>query len=74
MKGQLSAEMLILLVLVLAMVAIAFNYIQSYVTAKGSAINALQNEGNPCSDATQCKSDSLDCEHSVCTPIHQTTS
>ena len=66
--------MLILLVLVLAIVAIAFTYIQGYVTAKGNTISGLQNEGNPCSDTTQCKSDSLICENSVCTPIHQAKS
>ena len=71
MKGQLSAEMLILLVLILAMVALAFSYIQGYVAAQGTHISDLSNPGKPCSDQSQCASDSLTCENSVCTPIHQ---
>ena len=53
MRGQLSAEMLILLVLVLALVAVAFTYMTKAVNTAGDGMQAKTDDamkiGNFCS-------------------------
>ncbi len=78
MKGQLSAEMLILIVVIIAIVGIAA--LQLIKTAKdaGSEINkstknlfgtvtegTMSSQGEPCVDNDQCK-DGLTCQNNVC--------
>lgn len=58
MKGQLSAEMLILLVLVLALVAVAFTYLTKAVNTAGGSVGAKTDDamkvGDFCSSDTDC--------------------
>ncbi len=67
MRGQLSAEMLILLVLVLALVAIAFTYLTKAVNTAGDGMQAKTDDavkvGNACSGDSDCgESGNLMCD------------
>jgi hypothetical protein len=66
MRGQLSAEMLILLVLVLALVAIAFTYMTKAVNTAGEGAQAKTDDalkvGDFCSTPNDCGSNNLDCD------------
>lgn len=66
MRGQLSAEMLILLVLVLALVAIAFTYMNKAVNSAGEETQAKTDDalkvGNFCSSPSDCGSNNLECD------------
>lgn len=66
MRGQLSAEMLILLVLVLALVAIAFTYMTKAVNTAGEGVQDKTDDalkvGNACSPGDDCGSSNLMCD------------
>ncbi len=66
MRGQLSAEMLILLVLVLALVAVAFTYMTKAVNTAGEGMQARTDDavkvGNACSADSDCGSPNLACD------------
>ena len=66
MRGQLSAEMLILLVLVLALVAVAFTYLTKAVNTAGAGVQAKTDDalkvGDACSPGDDCGSSNLMCD------------
>ena len=74
-KGQLSAEMLILLVLILALVAVVYTQLTNTVneTSKGVDIKTQDalNVGNYCDSVSQCnpkdtEGSQLDCVNNKC--------